>query len=264
MAGGRTAMLAVDAWLRERAPAAEVAGVLRCVWRGDLGDIRTPLPDECFDLFWVEGGSLWLSGPESASWAPRGSPPARKAVGVRCLPGAGPALFGIAASQVRDLRVRLDDLLPSRDVRELFDRVAGAPADAARISELEGAIGRLAAKARPVDRLALAVAAEAGRVHPAPLRAIARSAGLSERQLHRRCTEAFGYGRALLARMLRLRRTLDLARSGRRPARLADLAIAAGYSDQQHLAHDVRAITGTTASALLAVSDPCKTERAAA
>lgn len=244
------AVLAVDGWLTERAPAAPVAGVLRCAWRGDLDAIQTPLPDECFDLFWVDDGSLWLSGPETTSWAPRGSPPTLNAVGVRCRPGVGPALFGIAASEVRDQRVRLDELWPARDVRRLSSRVASEPADAARMSELERAIGRLAEGARPVDRLALAVAAEAGRVRPAPLRAFARSAGLSERQIHRRCTEAFGYGPARLARMLRLQRALDLARSGRRPSRLADLAAAAGYSDQQHLAHDVRAITGTTASAL--------------
>lgn len=257
-------MLAVDAWLRERAPATQVAGVLRCAWRGNLGDIRTPLPDECFDLFWVDDGSLWLSGPESTSWAPRGSPPARNAVGVRCLPGAGPALFGIAASEVRDLRVRLDDLWPGRDVRELSERLAGEQADAARISTLERAIGRLAAGSRGVDRLALVVAAQVGRVRPDPLRAIARSSGLSERQVHRRCTEAFGYGPALLARMLRLQRVLELARSDRRPQRLADLAVAAGYCDQQHLSHDVRSITGATPSGLFAASDPYKTPRAVA
>lgn len=259
-----TGVLDVDAWLTERAPAAPVAGVLRCAWRGNLGAIRTPLPDECFDLFWVDDGSLWLSGPESTSWAPLGSPPARNAVGVRCLPGAGPALLGIAASEVRDLRVRLDAILPGQDVRELSDRLATERTDAARMSTLERAIGGLAEGARPVDRLALAVAAAAGQVRPAPLRAIARSAGLSDRQVHRRCTEAFGYGPARLARMLRLQRALTLARCRRRPARLADLAVAAGYSDQQHLAHDVRAITGTTASALLSVSDRYKTDRASA
>jgi hypothetical protein len=41
---------------------------------------------------------------------------------------------------------------------------------------------------------------------------------------------------------------------------MADLAVAAGYCDQQHLAHEVRAIAGTTAGALFAVaaSDPYK------
>jgi AraC-like DNA-binding protein len=252
--GGRMAILMVDAWLQERAPAVDVANLLRCSWRGDLSCIRTPLPDECFDLFWVEDGSLWLSGPESSSWGPRGGPPGRYAVGVRCRPGVGPALFGIAASEVRDLRVRLDELWPARDAAVLGDRLACQPGDLARMTELERAIGRLAAAARPVDLLALAVAvaAEAGRVRPAPLREFARSAGLSERQIHRRCTEAFGYGPAVLARILRLQRALRLARSRRRPPRLAELAVAAGFFDQQHLAHDAKAITGTTASDLMA------------
>ncbi|HEY5989421.1 MAG TPA: hypothetical protein VIV12_24030, partial [Streptosporangiaceae bacterium] len=61
-----------------------------------------------------------------------------------------------------------------------------------------------------------------------------------------------------------LQRALHLARCSRRPPRLADLAVAAGYADQQHLAHDVRALTGTTASELLAVSDPYKTAHPAA
>src|SRR5260370_17291098 len=119
-------MLIVDAWLSERAPADFVADALRCAWRGDLGAMRTPLPDECFDLFWVDG-SLWLSGPESSSWAPRGSPPGRPAVGVRCRPGVGPALFGVPASEVRDLRLRLAAVCPARDVPAAPRPVAPPP-----------------------------------------------------------------------------------------------------------------------------------------
>jgi AraC-like DNA-binding protein len=54
--------------------------------------------------------------------------------------------------------------------------------------------------------------------------------------------------------MLRLQRALRLARSHKRPLRLADLAAAAGYSDQQHFAHDVRVIVGTTPTSLLCSS----------
>jgi AraC-like DNA-binding protein len=42
-----------------------------------------------------------------------------------------------------------------------------------------------------------------------------------------------------------------LARSHEGPLRLAELAAAAGYFDQQHLAHEVRVIVGTTPSRLL-------------
>jgi AraC-like DNA-binding protein len=54
----------------------------------------------------------------------------------------------------------------------------------------------------------------------------------------------FGYGPAVLARILRLQRALRLARSHEGPLRLAELAAAAGYFDQQHLAHEVRVIMG--------------------
>jgi AraC-like DNA-binding protein len=80
---------------------------------------------------------------------------------------------------------------------------------------------------------------------------LSRATGLSQRQLHRRCTAAFGYGPAVLARMLRLQRALRLARSHQGPLRLAGLGAAAGYFDQQHLAHEVRAIMGTTPTRLL-------------
>ena len=43
----------------------------------------------------------------------------------------------------------------------------------------------------------------------------------------------------------------QLARAHQRPLRLAELAAAAGYFDQQHLTHEVRAIMGTTPTRLL-------------
>jgi AraC-like DNA-binding protein len=80
---------------------------------------------------------------------------------------------------------------------------------------------------------------------------LSRATGLSERQRHGRCLAAFGYGPAVLARMLRLQRALRRARQKQGPLRLAELAAAAGYFDQQHLAHEVRAIMGTTPTRLL-------------
>jgi len=241
--------LLVDRWLEERPPAADLAGMLRCVWRGDFRKFRTPLPDECLDLVWVDDGSLWLSGPESRSWAPGN--PTGTGVGVRFRPGVGPPLLGLAASDVRDTRVRLDELWRDRETRELAERVALHPDDWSRIRELEDAVRRLVIEARrPVDEVTRALLLGLGGVRSTPVRDIAQSVELSERQLHRRCTAAFGYGPAVLARILRLQRALRLARSHERP-RLSDLAVAAGYFDQQHLAHEVRAIMSTTPARLL-------------
>ena len=244
------ARLVVDGWLRERRPAPEVADWLVCTWRGDLGSAALPLPDERLDLVWVDDGSLWLSGPETTSWS-RGYPPGTTAVGVGFKPAVGPPLLDLAASEVRDTRIRLDELWGDRDARELVERVAAQPDDRGRARELESAVRRLAASARPVDDVALEVAARLNQPRAASVLDLSRATGLSERQIHRRCTAAFGYGPSVLARILRLQRALRLARSDQGPLRLAELAAAAGYFDQQHLAHEVRAIMGTTPTRLL-------------
>jgi AraC-like DNA-binding protein len=248
------ARLVVDRWLLERRPAPDLADRLVCVWRGDLGEAETPLPDERLDLVWVDDGSLWLSGPETTSWS-RGYPPGTTAVGVGFKPGVGPPMLNLAAAEVRDTRVRLDELWGDRNARELAERVAAHPDDRGRAWELERAVRRLGASARPVDEVALEVAARLNQPRAASVRDLSRASGLSERQLHRRCMAAFGYGPAVLARILRLQRALQLARSHQGPLRLAELAAAAGYFDQQHFAHEARAIMGTTPTRLLRSSD---------
>jgi AraC-like DNA-binding protein len=252
--GPVVARLVVDQWLFERPPAPDLEGDLVCTWRGDLGAMRLALPDECLDLVWVDDGSIWLSGPETRSWS-RGYPPGTAAVGVRFRPGFGPVVLGVAASDVRDARIRVDELWGDRHARELAERVSHRLDDSGRELEMEGAVRRLIATASPVDEVALEVAACLGQARPTSVRELRRIVGLSERQIHRRCTAAFGYGPAVLVRILRLRRVLDLARAHERPPRLADLAATAGYFDQQHLSHEVRAIVGTTPGTLLAAPD---------
>lgn len=246
--------LHVDQWLQERRPAADLAGVLRCVWRGDLRDFRTPLPDECLDLTWIDDGTLWLSGPESKSWSPA-EPTGATAVGIRFQPGVGPAILGLAASEVRDARIRMDELWGDPPARELTERLATQPDCRGRAQELERTVRRLAVDARPVDEVGRQLAEGISGTRPASVRQLARSTGLSERQLLRRCAAVFGYGPARLARIRRLQWALHLARSSHGRFRLVDLATSAGYVDQQHLTHEVQAIMGMTPTRLLRPSD---------
>ena len=74
--------------------------------------------------------------------------------------------------------------------------------------------------------------------------------GVGARQLHRRSLAAFGYGPKTLARILRLRRALDLARTG---LPYAETAVRAGYADQPHLAREVKELSGRTLGELLAL-----------
>ena len=76
-----------------------------------------------------------------------------------------------------------------------------------------------------------------------PAAAVADDLGLGERQLRRRAGAAFGYGPKVLARVLRFSSVVDRLRSA--PATpLAALAADAGYADQAHLTHEVRALSG--------------------
>jgi AraC-like DNA-binding protein len=247
----------VDEWLLEREPPADLTGQLVCTWHGDVGAAWKLLPDECVDMFWV-GGSVWVSGPETRSW-PAAALPGTDVVGVCFRSGVAPSLLGVAASELLDLRVRLDQLWGDRGARELAERVSCRDDDDGRALELENAVRRMAAGAWGRDAVAAEVLARVGMVRTASARELARATYLSERQLHRRCTAAFGYGAEFLARIHRIQRFLQLARDESRPPRLSGLAIDAGYADQSHLTREVRTIMGTTPAQLLRSSPECPT-----
>jgi AraC-like DNA-binding protein len=73
---------------------------------------------------------------------------------------------------------------------------------------------------------------------------------LGDRQLRRRVEERFGYGPAVLRRVLRLQRLLALA--ARHRGSLADLALASGYADQAHMTRECRRLTGLSPVRLFA------------
>ncbi|MBD0693356.1 helix-turn-helix domain-containing protein [Streptomyces sp. CBMA123] len=199
------------------------------------------LPDGCMDLLWTEG-RLLVAGPDTRAFRP--GPGLRGPwAGIRFRPGAGPALLGLPAHELRDRRVELADLWPGGEVRRLTERTDAAADPAAALEQLAL---RLAATTRPEDRLVRAVADALAAGHS--VAATAEAVGLGARQLHRRSLAAFGYGPKTLARILRLQRALGLARSG---VPLAETAARTGYADQAHLARDVRELAGTKVTALL-------------
>ena len=67
---------------------------------------------------------------------------------------------------------------------------------------------------------------------------VARDLGMSERQLHRRCVAAVGYGPVLLRRVLRFRRFVSRIDADGALDDLAVLAAEAGYADQAHLTRE--------------------------
>ena len=224
---------------RER-PARVPGGVLWTSVAAEDGDVLI-VPDGCMDLMWCDG-SLQIAGPDSVPYPARIQAGAELA-GLRFAPGTASAVLGIPAHELLGQRMPLDDLWSVAEARRAAERVADAPDHGAALETLAV---ELVGRAEPPDPLigALVAQASAGR----PVADMAERAGLSERQLLRRCLPAFGYGPKTLARILRAQRALALARSARRPG-FADVAAAAGYADQAHLSREIRVLTGRPLSA---------------
>jgi AraC-like DNA-binding protein len=195
-------------------PPPELAPWVAVAWR-----IRTSarfelriLPDGCMDLI---GDDVVGSFSQAGTATLEAGTVSR---GIRFHPGGFPALFGVPASELVDVRVPLADVVPG------FRSLRG-----------------LAADARPPDPVAGAAAA-------APdVRALARDTGYSERHLRRRVLAATGHGPKRLARIARMQRML---REGRVES-WARTAAEHGYYDEAHMASDVRALAGATPHALV-------------
>jgi AraC-like DNA-binding protein len=211
------------------------------LWQRSIGPAPKPtliLPDGCLDLVW-DGRRLFVAGPDAtARW--HGSRAGTSYVALRFSGGLGPALLGVAAHELRGQTVGLEALWPSRPARGLFERIAADPV--ARLAEWAAEV----AAAREGDPLGRRVFAMASAGMPVAL--MADRLGVTARQLHRRCLPVFGYGPRRLVRVLRLGRALQAARHG---APLAQVAAGCGYADQAHLCREVRALAGTTPTAVL-------------
>ena len=126
-----------------------------------------------------------------------------------------------------------------------------APADA--VHRLVRLAGEMVTGAPPDPLVAAAAAAgparaEAGGV--VQVSSVARDLGISERQLHRRCVAAVGYGPVLLRRVLRFRQFVSRIDAGAAGGDLGVLAAEAGYADQAHLTRESRDLAGLPPAAL--------------
>jgi AraC-like DNA-binding protein len=207
----------------------------------DEGRVARILPDGCIDLIWSQG-RVMVAGPDTTARLVS-TPAGVEYVAVRFAPGQAPGVLGVPAHELRDRQPDLDDVWPGRGRRlaEIISASADRPRALAELVRSE--LARAANRRDPLAREVATRLARGERVGD-----VARAVGLSPRQLHRRSLDAFGYGPKTLARVLRLQRALRLARAG---TPLADVAARTGYADQAHLARDVRALSGTTAVALL-------------
>jgi AraC-like DNA-binding protein len=243
---------------REYATRQELRSHVACSWTLRVGaegsDPLAVIPDGCVDIIIPGDGPIFVAGPASETqWvAPQAG---AQFTGIRLKPGAARALFRDPLDTLlnRDVELRtlcgraVQPLLPlthgamgSDELRRSLERWVGA-----RIDERGSA-------ALAVLHVSRALTYDAG----SSLSALMLELGWSARRLHREVTASCGYGPKLLQRIMRIQRTLRLARTQPASARLSALAANAGFADQAHMTREFRALIGLTPARYLAGGHP--------
>lgn len=228
---------------RELPPPPALSRQLVCLWQRHVGGgIDSPqpiLPDGCVDLIWLNGALPLVAGPMDRA-QPFPLRPGTTILGARLRPGWAGIALGLPAARLLNRHVSLADIAPASPL------CTAAPATPAELSDLLQKHFSDVAPLEPAMRYAARwlTANPQGRV-----RQLARELQLSERQLHRRCQVALGYGPKVFQRVMRLQRVRWLAGTAVIPP--PRLALEAGYADQAHLCREARRLTGRPVTRLL-------------
>jgi AraC-like DNA-binding protein len=200
-----------------------------CRWRQDVPvdlDHRV-VPDGCADIIVNDGRAVAVGLADTSFVHPLRA--GSSCVGLRLRPEAVVPVLGVAAVELRNASVPLDDVVGTARARQLVDAVVGdAPLRVEPTRQVADALALL--RTQTVDHTA-------------------QSMGLSGRHLRRLLVHATGLGPKDHQRVRRFRAFLASAEGG---APLAVAAAEAGYADQPHLTREVRRLSGLTPAALLA------------
>jgi AraC-like DNA-binding protein len=255
---------------REENPRAELAPYVECFWHLEgeggpgprplerllpIGSIEVVLHRRSAFGQWREaGGTQTLSRGVVAGQltGPLFVQPAGpvETMGIRFRPGGAYPFVGLHLDELTDRIVSFADVWGSEGER-FEERLLSADDRRARSTLAEDfLLRRLAAGRRdePVEAIAREIRRRRGRARVSEL---CVAAGLSARQIERRFGAALGIGPKTFARVARFQ---SLVRTLSRRARpdWAALAYDCGYSDQSHLVHEVRRLSGLTPAGLAA------------
>jgi len=241
-------------------PLRALAPFVECGWvrSSAAGDSLRVMPDGCVDLF-VSSGGVVVSGPATTFYdhAPHAQ---GMLVGLRLRPGAAAAVTGHPVSELKDNQVPVDSVF-GISASGLAQDVLDANDSRQQVSLLQVALARYFAQREPVVDRPIAHAIEMLRqCSPLPVRGVAATVGLSERQLRRRFADAVGYGPKRFGRIMRFQRLLDLIHGGSDRIRWSEVAIAAGYADQPHMINECLTLAGTRPTALPGATKRSETE----
>ncbi len=240
---------------REHAPAPPLRHAIACYWQidgspGTGAHVHRVLPDACADILFDL--AAWRASAAAAAGRIVGTMTRANRVafrgtidliGIRFRPGGAPLVCAQSVAEFTD-RAATADLWLGSLASGLTDELASLQEFQPRVQLLDR---RLLAMPRgyPLDRLAVratqllaAGEADATRVH-----AVARTLGLSERQMERRFAVATGLTPVVYRRVLRFRRLLEIRD---RVPDWAGAAAEAGYFDQAHMTREFTRFTGVS------------------
>ena len=223
-----------------------------CVWShvaGAGGHVERVLPDGCADVVWIDGEGIVVAGPATREVHRRAIPAGAAALGVRFGPGAAGAALGVAARELRDRTVALEDLWGA-PATELAERLAGAPParppracsppPSRGASTGARAPGRARRpRQRPARRAACRSRRPAAR-SPSPIATCAAASTTPSATAPRRCSACCACAASWPSP------------SPAPSADLARVAAEAGYADQPHLTRECADLAGLPPAALLA------------
>ena len=213
------------------------SGAMHLVFR--LSDDPVRLFDGIDDPIGHSVGHAVVGGARAAHYV-RDVSRAVHSVGARLEPGTAELLFGAPADELAGRHTPLDTLWGA-SVAEMRERLAGAIRPESQLDLFESL---LAERLPRVRGLHPAVAHALGRFETtSDVRAVVAEGGISHRRFIALFRRAVGLSPKLYCRVSRFRSVLD-SMTERRSNSLADLALAAGYSDQSHLNRDFREFAG--------------------
>ncbi len=208
--------------------------VFRCTWSRS-GSVRdgaaaTVLPDACADVVVDQNGAAVLVGPTMIPHRME-LEPSMTLWGLRLQPWAIALIFRTTATDFRDRVMSLDDVLGTREAREVAEAVRE---------------GHVPARWRGVDTTPWQMAL-VKRLLNAPgslVEETGRGGGVSERQARRTTRQLTGLSPRELAQVGRLSRVLPLM--DQVDLSLVEMAAQVGYTDQAHMTHTLKRLAGVT------------------
>lgn len=175
----------------------------------------------------------------------------RSAMGVVFRPGGMRAFLSMPADEFHDRNVSLD-LIWGSMARTLRDRLRSVNNPAKKFHILETALLSRIDERVQLDSAVRFALQEFGRRPEIPMVwEMAQEAGLSRRRFAQLFREQIGLTPKLYCRVQRFQKALKQIASGG-SVEWAQLALAAGYCDQAHLANEFRDFSGLSPSAYLA------------